>query len=199
MQARSMAIVHIAMFEALNSITPRYTPYRARLPVEPGTSPDAAAAAAAHHALSKLFPDQAKDFDAALQAALAKVPEGAAKANGIRLGERSAAAILAEREQDGATAPITYRPFTTARQVRADAVPGVLHLARGAAVRLKSGDQFRPPAPYALASAQWAADYNEVKRMGARPGRRARPTRTTSRASGRSPAWRRTTRSRATS
>ena len=51
LSARNMAIVHLAMFEALNSLEPRYTPYRARLPADAGSSPEAAAAAAAHYAL----------------------------------------------------------------------------------------------------------------------------------------------------
>jgi hypothetical protein len=170
LQSRNLAIVHIAVFEALNSIAPRYTPYRTRLPVEPGALPDAAAAAAAHHALMKLFPDQSKDFDAALQAALAKVPEGPGKANGIRLGERAAAAILAEREQDGATAPITYRPFTLPGKYVPTQFPASSTWNAVKPFAIKTGDQFRPPAPYALSSAQWAADFNEVKRMGAKTG-----------------------------
>jgi hypothetical protein len=171
-QARALAIVHVAIFEALNSITPRFTPYRGRLPVEAGASPEAATAAAAHQALGKLFPDQAKDFDAALQAALARLPDGAAKANGIRLGERAAAAMLAEREQDGATAAITYRPFTMPGKYVPTQMPvsSTWHAVRPFA--LKSGDQFRPPAPYALSSVQWAADYNEVKRLGGKASAR---------------------------
>jgi hypothetical protein len=169
-QSRSLAIVHIAVFEALNSIEPRYTPYRTRLPVEPGASPEAAVAAAAHHTLVKLLPDQAKDLEAALQAALAKVPEGASKANGMRLGERAAAAILGEREQDGATAPITYRPFTQPGKYVPTQFPSSSTWKGVRTFALKSGDQFRPPAPYALSSPQWAADYNEVKRMGAKVG-----------------------------
>ena len=170
MQSRSIAIVHIAMFEALNSIAPRFTPYRARLPADPGSSPDAAAATAAHHALTRLFPEQAKDFDAALQASLASVADGPAKTSGIKLGEQSAAAILAERAKDGADAPVTYRPFTVAGKY----VPTVFPVSSTwNAVRpfaLKTGDQFRPPAPYALTSAQWARDYNEVKTIGAKTG-----------------------------
>jgi hypothetical protein len=170
LQSRSLAMLHIAVFEALNSIEPRYTPYRTRLPVEPGASPDAAAAVAAHHVLARLIPDQAKDFDAALQAALAKLPEGAGKAGGMRLGERAAAAILAEREKDGADAPITYRPFTTPGRYVPTPFPASSTWAALRPFAIKSGDQFRPPAPYALSSAQWAADYNEVKRMGAKTG-----------------------------
>jgi hypothetical protein len=169
-QSRTLAIMHIAVFEALNSIEPRYTPYRARLPVAPGTSPEAAAAAAAHAALKRLLPDQSRDFDAALQAALAKLPDGAAKANGIDLGERAAAVTLAERAQDGADAPITYRPFTLPGKYVPTQFPSSSTWNAVRPFVLKSGDQFRPPAPYALSSAQWAADYNEVKRMGAKSG-----------------------------
>jgi hypothetical protein len=169
-QSRSLAMMHIAAFEAVNSIAPRYSPYRARLPAEPGAAPDAAVAVASHHVLIKLLPGQAKDIDAALQAALAKVPEGAAKAAGVRLGEQAAAAILAEREQDGATAPITYRPYTTPGQYVPTVFPASSTWKNLKPFCLKAADQFRPPAPYALTSTQWAADYNEVKRMGAKTG-----------------------------
>jgi hypothetical protein len=63
LSARNIAMVHLAMFEALNSIEPRYGPYRTRLPVEPGASPDAAAAAAAHYLLARMYPDQAKEME----------------------------------------------------------------------------------------------------------------------------------------
>jgi hypothetical protein len=88
----------------------------------------------------------------------------------VRLGERAGAAMLAERANDGAGGPDTYRPHTTPGKY----VPTVLPAAsRWGAVRpysLKSGDQFRPGAPYALASREWANDYNEIKRMGAKTG-----------------------------
>jgi len=168
--SRNVAIVHVAMFEALNSIEPRYTPYRAALPVMPGASREAAAATAAHYVLVRAYPSQAKELDKALQASLAAVGEGSAKTNGVRLGEAAAAAILAERSTDGANAPNTYRPFAAAGVY----VPTVLPVGSGwGAVRpfaLKSGDQFRPAAHYALASPQWAKDYTEVKRMGAKTG-----------------------------
>ena len=170
MQSRALAIVHIAMFEAINSIEPRYTPYRKRLSAEPGTSRDAAAATAAHYALTRLFPDQSKDFDKALQGSLAGVADGAPKANGIRLGEQSAIAILVERAKDGADAPITYRPFTVAGKYVPTMLPASSTWGAVRPFGLKTGDAVRPPAPYALASAQWAKDYNEVKTMGAKTG-----------------------------
>jgi hypothetical protein len=168
--SRVVAIVHLAMFEAVNSIDGRYRPYRAHLAAEPGASREAAAAAAAHYVLTRVYPDQAKDMDKALQATLAAVGDEAARAKGVRLGERSGAAMLAERSKDGAGGPDTYRPFTAPGKY----VPTVLPAAsRWGGVRpfaLKSGDQFRPGAPYALTSREWASDYNEVKRMGAKAG-----------------------------
>jgi hypothetical protein len=166
---RIVAMVHLSMFEAMNSIEGRYRPYRTRLPAEPGASRDASAAAAAHYLLVRIYPDHAKEFDKALQASLAAVPEDA-RAKGIRLGERAGAAMLAERANDGAGGPDTYRPFTAPGKY----VPTVLPAApRWGAVKpfaLKSGDQYRPPAPYALSSSEWAKDYNEIKRMGAKAG-----------------------------
>jgi hypothetical protein len=178
MQSRCLALMHIAMFEAVNSIEARYTPYRARLPVEPGALPEAAAAAAAHAVLVKLIPDQAKEFDATLQAALGKLPDGAGKAAGIRLGAQSAAAILAEREKDGADAPITYRPFTQPGKYVPTQFPASSTWNALQPFVMKSGSQFRPPAPYALSDARWAADYNEVKRMGAKNGAMRSPEQT---------------------
>jgi len=166
--SRNMAIMHIAVFEAVNSIEPRYAPYRSRLAAEPGASPEVAAATAAHRALVRLFPAQAKEFDKAWEETLAKVADGTAKTNGIRLGERAADAMLAERASDGAAAPNPYRPFTAPGKY----VPTVLPLsATWGGVRpfgLKSGDAVRPGAPYALTSAQWAKDYAEIKAIGAK-------------------------------
>ena len=60
---RSVVIVHVAMFDALNSIDRRYTPYRVQVSPATGTSREVAAAAAAHFTLVRLYPDQAKDFE----------------------------------------------------------------------------------------------------------------------------------------
>jgi len=170
MHGRIVAMVHLAMFEAVNSIELRYLPYRARLTAEPGASREAAVAAAAHYLLVRLYPDQAKDLDITLQTSLATITDATSKADGIRLGEQAGAAMLAERSNDGVGAPDTYRPFTAPGQY----VPTVLPLASSwGAVRpfaLKAGSQFRPAAPYSLTSSEWAKDYNEVKRMGAKTG-----------------------------
>lgn len=176
--SRYIAMVHIAMFEALNSIEPRYTPYRARLSVEPNASREAAAAAAAHHILVRVYPEQAKEFDKALEATLVTIGDAEAKAGGMRLGEQAARAILQERSSDGADAVISYRPFTLAGRYVPTEMPAATTWGGVRPFGMKSGSQFRPKPPYMLASAQWAKDYIEVKRMGAKSasGRTAEQT-----------------------
>jgi hypothetical protein len=167
---RSAAIVHVAMFDAVNSIERRYMPYRVQLSAAPGTSREAAAAAAAHFALVRLYPDQAKDFDAYYQASLAAVPDGEPKSKGVQLGEQVAAEILALRAKDGANAPNTYRPYTVAGIYVPTALPVATGWGQVTPFTLKEGSQFRPPAPVSLQSAQWAKDCDEIKKMGAKIG-----------------------------
>ena len=168
--ARIIAMVHIAMFEALNSIEPRYTPYRTRLSAEPGTSREAAAAVAAHYILARAYADQAKVFDKALEASLAAVPDGSPKTEGMRLGEQAGGAIFDERRTDGADAANTYRPFTVAGKYVPTDFPVMSTWGGVRPFGLKSANQFRPAAPYALTSKQWAIEYAEVKKMGAKTG-----------------------------
>jgi hypothetical protein len=167
---RSVAIVHLAMFEAVNSIDRRYTPYRKQAPAAAGTSREAAAAAAAHFALVRLYPDQAKELDSFYESSLSAVADGTPKSNGIELGERVAAEILALRAKDGADAPNTYRPYTTPGTYVATALPLASGWGQVTPFALQKGSQFRPPPPISLKSEQWAKDYNEVKKMGAAKG-----------------------------
>src|SRR6266516_1878966 len=94
---RSAAIVHVAMFDAVNSIDRRYTPYRVQVSTAADTSREAAAAAAAHFALVRLYTDEVKDFDTFYQTSMAAVQDGEPKSKGIQLGEQVAAEILALR------------------------------------------------------------------------------------------------------
>src|ERR1700758_252348 len=79
---RTMAILHTAMFDAVNSIEPRYKPYKVRLAATPDTSKEVAAAAAAAAVLIKLFPDAAVDVQSTLTAYLTTLPDDAAKSKG---------------------------------------------------------------------------------------------------------------------
>lgn len=170
MNGRNVALVAVAIFESLNSITPKYHPYRTAPSSSPGASPDAAITAAARYLLVRLYPDQAKDLDAAFQAAMAATADGGAWANGVAVGERVAAALLEERRTDGAAAANTYRPVTAAGTYVPTALPIVPAWGSVKPFAIKSGDQFRSAAPYELSSAAWATDYNEVKRLGAKTG-----------------------------
>src|SRR6266576_6923229 len=111
---RAMAIMHIAMFDAVNTIEPVYRPYYAQLPATRETSKEAAAAAAAGLVLTKLVPEAASDIQVALKSYLAAIPEGDAKSGGIKLGEAVAAKTLEARANDGSSAADAYRPVTTA-------------------------------------------------------------------------------------
>jgi hypothetical protein len=164
--ARVMAMVHVAMFDAVNSIEPRFRPYKVRLPAAADTSKEAAAATAATTVLAGLHPDAAGELKAALATYLAAIPDSDAKTRGTSLGEAVAGKILEARANDGANAPDAYRPRTTPGVYVPTAItvasmwPGVAPFA------MTSPSQFRPQPPIALQSAQWAADYTELKDYG---------------------------------
>src|SRR5437867_6368719 len=101
--SRAMAIVHLAMFDALDAVVGGYTSYAGLSPAPAGTSMDAAIAQAAHDTLVALYPSQWASFDAQLADDLSqgRGQHGRAQARGIRLGQRAARAILALRAQDG--------------------------------------------------------------------------------------------------
>ena len=105
-ESRNVAIVHAAIFDAVNSIVGEFHPYAVKVITPPGASPDAAAAAAAHFALAHLYPAQQATLDAAYAGSLASIPDGQAKSDGIAVGETAAAHILASRASDGAAEAI---------------------------------------------------------------------------------------------
>jgi hypothetical protein len=163
---RMMAMVHVAMFDAVNSIERRYRPYLVELPSPSTTSKEAAAATAAAAVLATIDGKTADDMKSALTAYLASIPDGVEKSDGIKLGETAAAKVLEARANDGCDAPDSYRPRTT---------PGVYV---PTAITLSSmwpdmkpfvmakPSQFRPGPPVSLESKEWAADYNELKDYG---------------------------------
>jgi hypothetical protein len=113
MAQRMMAMVHAAMFDAVNSIERRYRPYQMQLPADSATSKEAAAAAAAATVLATIDPKTAGEMKVALATYLASIPDGTAKSDGVKLGEAVAARVLEARANDGSDAPDTYRPRTT--------------------------------------------------------------------------------------
>jgi hypothetical protein len=165
---RSMAMVHAAMFDAVNATQPRYQAFKYKGPAPAGASADAAAATAAHAVLVKLFPDQKAKLDETLAAALAKVPAGASRDDGAAAGRASAEALLAWCADDGVGAPYAWRPITKPGVYVPTAITVGDDFANSRPWMLKSRDQFRPPPPPALTSATWARDYNEIRSLGGR-------------------------------
>lgn len=168
-QTRVMAIVQVAVHDAVNGITGRYATYLPAAPAPANASPEAAAIAAAHHALRNLFGPG--NLDTLYLASLAAHGLSAADP-GIEYGRNAAAAILALRANDnsaqaqfnytapGAGTPGVWVPLTSAPALLAgwgEVTPFVLH----------NTSQFSLPPPPALDSERYAQDYNEIKEIGA--------------------------------
>jgi hypothetical protein len=164
---RALAMMHVAMFEAINATERRYRPYRLDLAVDKTASKEAAGAAAAHLVLASLFPDERPKLDQALQASLATVPDGDAKAKGVELGKQAATGIIGLRADDGSGARESYRPFTTPGVYVPTALP--IEIMSGAIKPwvMAKGSQFRPLPPPALISEVWTRDLNEIREIGA--------------------------------
>jgi hypothetical protein len=168
--SRVYAMVHGAMFDAVNAIERRYHFYAADLKAAPGASPDAAAAAAAHTVLVELYPLQQEMLGAALAASLANVQEGQPKADGVALGKAAAEKMLALRRDDGMSEKAAYAPKTGpgAFELPANTNPSGTHWGSVTPFTLKSIQDFRFPGPSPLTSARYAQDFNEVKALGAK-------------------------------
>jgi hypothetical protein len=175
---RMMAIVQVSVFEAVNAVTGRYPPQRAKLNPAPGASVEAAVASATRTALSKLMPAQQAVVDADYQALLGSVPDGPAKTAGIALGEQAATAIVALCADDGAVSPDVYRPHAAAGVYVPTVGPAVPHWGQRRPWVLPRGDHFRPGPPPALTSETWARDYNEIKAVGSRSSTQRTPEQT---------------------
>jgi hypothetical protein len=163
---RTLAMVHVAMSDAINTVQNRYTRVIATLPAAPGASAEAAAATAARQILLQIYPEQKSKIDETYAISLKAIPEGTAKTDGIKLGTAVAEAIQADRASDGTDAADTYRPHTTPGAYVPTTPPVWEQYARAKPWVLKSAHQFRPGPPPALSSPEWARDYNEVKNLG---------------------------------
>ncbi len=163
---RNIAVLHAAIFEAVNAVEGRYTPYRLRLATLPTASKDAAAASAGHDVLVALYPDRKQDLDETLARMLADIDQNPGKADGIELGKRAASGILLDRRDDGLEAQETYRPHAAPGIYVPTAIPLFSNAGRMKPWVMTTGSQFRPPPPPALTSDTWVRDYNEVRTLG---------------------------------
>lgn len=166
MGQREMAIVELAMFDAVNSIEQRYRPYLTQVSTPNAASLPAAAAAAAAAALIALHPDKAHEIEAELSSDLGRIPDSGEKAAGVKLGGQIAAKILEARATDGASGPDAYRPRTVAGIYVPTGIMVGSVWPNMKPFALTSPSQFRPPPPISLQSKEWADDFNEIKSLG---------------------------------
>jgi hypothetical protein len=168
--SRSLAIVHAAIYDAVNAVDRSHAPYFVDAAAAPGTSREAAAAAA-YRASVSLFPTQTARFDAALARSLDGIPVGLGLIDGIVLGSSVANAVLDWRRGDGSDRVVTYTPGSNPGDWQptppAFAAPAVPQWPGVTPFTMTSGDQFRPEGPPALTSREYTAAFNEVKELGA--------------------------------
>ena len=119
---RTLAMVHVAMSDAINTVQNHYTRVVATLPAAPGASAEAAAATAARQILIKIYPGQKAKIEEAYAASLKAIPDGPAKSEGITLGTKVAEAVQADRATTAPTLPtltvLTLPPGHTCRRRR---------------------------------------------------------------------------------
>ena len=157
---RVMALVQTAAFEAARDAA-RSTPNSPQ-------AVDAAVAAAHRSAFTQLLPAQRAAIDTAFQAAVAALPDDAARTQHFAIGERAAQRVLAQRSTDIPRTPDTYRPHTTPGVYVPTVLPAVTQWSQRKPWLLERADQFRPGPPPALNSDRWARDFNEIKAVGGR-------------------------------
>ena len=168
---RPLAILHVAMFDALNSIDPVYQPYAVRATVVGSPSREVAAARAARDVMVAMFPAQAATFDAALAATAARFP-GDPGTQGGAIGAEAARAILAARANDGwvRAAQVPYLlgdlPGYWQPVPPQNAAATLFHYQEVLPFVLGSRMQFMVEAPPASTSQRYADDFNEVKSLG---------------------------------
>jgi PAP2 superfamily len=168
--APSFAMVHGAIYDAVNAIDGGREPYLAAPPANASASKEAATATAAFRVLAALFPAQLPTLQPLYEASLAAVPPGAAKDGGIAAGDAAAAAMLAARANDGRGGPFTF-VFGTAPGEWRPTPPGFAldpapWVANVRPFLVPNVEMLRSDGPNALTSAAYANDFNEVKRLG---------------------------------
>ncbi len=170
--SRALAMMHLAMYDAISNITGDAAPYQVIRTAQTDLSPEAAAAAAAHRVLVFVFPARTAQLNARLVRSLAAVPPSPARARAVTYGNAVADAILAWRAQDHAEQTFTYvgvdRPGHWQPTPPAFGPPIYLQWEEVTPFAMTRGSQFRPPPPPALTSPEYAAAVNEVKALGAK-------------------------------
>ena len=166
----SLAIVHLAMYDAVNAVTQDREPYVAKVAVVRPSSPHAAAIEAGYQVLLAEFPAELAQLQAKHTALLAEVPDGPAKENGVTVGASAASQLLAARANDGRKSERPHTPGSGAGvwipTPPAFNAVSTAFLASVIPFTMTTVSQFRPAGPPPLGSVKWAEDFNEVKTLG---------------------------------
>jgi hypothetical protein len=167
------------VYDAVNAIDRRHEPYLRGLPrASRSASKDAAAATAAHHVLVGLVPalpaNVIANLDSLYAASLAEIRSGSARTRGIKIGSAVAKAMLATRADDGRYVAHSFVAGTQPGEWRPDlpafASDPFAWVANVDPFTLKRSSQFRTKGPFDLTSKRYAAEFNEVKALGALTG-----------------------------
>ncbi|MEI9936295.1 MAG: vanadium-dependent haloperoxidase [Pseudomonadota bacterium] len=171
---RALAIAHIAAYEAVNAVTKTHEPYHATLTPTLPVSQPAAVASAVYWALVLQFPNEKPTLDLLFSQSLADIADGQAKQHGLDLGKAAAVDIFTLRIGDGSSGSATYPGSTdpgkwrpTPRADLSSPLPALEPWWRNVKpFALTAPEQFRPAAPPAIDSAEFATAYLETKALG---------------------------------
>lgn len=168
---RALAMTHLAIHNALNTIDRRYQTYAFNEDIV-AADPIATVSQAAYDVLIAVYPDRMDTLKLVLSRWLSSIQDGKPKKDGILLGHKAASAILAVRSDDGHQANGDYTPMTKPGDYQyTPQFEGYVwkpDFSRVKSFTLDSLIQFRSPPPPALTSDSYAASYNEVKNFGKR-------------------------------
>lgn len=168
---RFMAMIQVAVFEAANAISHKYTPYFG-VPAPKGADEQAAVIVAAHDVMVALFPTEQATLDANRDTALAAIHNCRGKTDGIAVGKAAAAATLAARASDGSVPAQFFVPPNTdpgmwQKTPSCPPAGGVFkHWAGVTPFGVDSNSQFRAGPPPTLDSAAYATSFNETQAVG---------------------------------
>ena len=169
LQSRTIAIVHAAIYDAATAVERKGGAYAVDLKAAPGTSLDAAVAAAAHGALVRLVPAQRPTLDTALNATLAKISDGSGKTDGVTIGAQIAERMVVLRSSDGSDSKVAFTPATGPGRYQPTSGPPILtQWGNVKPFVLRSMEGLELKGAPELTSAEFARDFDEVRHLGAR-------------------------------
>jgi hypothetical protein len=175
--ALHMAAFHAAIFDAVNGITRTHQPWLVNEPAPTDANMDAAVAGAAHAVMAKYWAaaTNPRVIELAYEKALAAIPDGAGKADGIKWGEHVAELVMTKRATSGFDKPVPGQYASTEPGLWRETPPGfrpatLPHMAKVAPYVMKSPDQFRAPPPPAVGSEIYAKEIAYTAKVGGRDG-----------------------------